>query len=425
MIRVRDFKCINCGCKSPDKSRFESHGEVSCIECGAIPPDIVIDSSPAPVKEGDDTRPGGTIRRFSPGVLLDPTPREGDILRNLPRGKRRAICDEENGGCGKTQLIRDLTEKCNNKKCGSSNWRYKQSKHSLPVGKDVDWIAKRQAKQFLQLGKHDDETNLSDDIKNLDLSQGWIDLVKDAISNAGLPERTPDGEEGSGFSTPMRERIGIEVYLSLTHQQHCFWFFDDYLQRLRLSPQNIERILQMSLPISKQFQQQLPQISDRNFGLNPSRVGFISRCSSIFEFSVPLPQTLPSWFTNPPEVLWEKLALGIRKSESSFLLRYWVPVPEWDRSYNDSKKVQGLVREYPRPLILRHIPAAYFIAQEILSRGDNNARRECTRILEMIEKDLRWCAATVEEMDNWWNELWSENSDGTPSVTSLRVTRAN
>lgn len=224
----------------------------------------------------------------------------------------------------------------------------------------------------------------------------------------------------SKFWTPMRERIGIEVYLFLTHKEHCFWFFDDYLSRMRLNRERVERILEKSLPISKQFHHQLPQISDCQFGLNPSLIGFFPRCSDLFGVKVQLPDRMPSWFENP-EKEWPKLALGVRGSESSFPLRYWVEVPEWEESDSASGRIKGLVREYSSPLILRHIPAAYYIAQEIWCRRDDNARKICSKILKYIAMDLEWCAATVEEMDAWWDDLWSRNEDGgTPSVTELR-----
>jgi hypothetical protein len=219
--------------------------------------------------------------------------------------------------------------------------------------------------------------------------------------------------------TPEKERIGIEVYTLLTDNENGFWFFEDFIRRLRLNRDRIERILEKGLPISSRFADKLERISNRDLGLG-QELGFIPRCASLMDVEVTLPRTLPSWFSNPPEELWAKLALGVRGSEAEFPLRYWVEIPEWEDSANGSGRVKGIVRKYQSPMILRHIPLAYYTAQEIWCRRDPEARKIGTRILDMISKDLKWCAATVDEMDVWWDSVWSQCDDDTPSVTKLR-----
>ena len=424
----RDAKCKHCGSSDLDDSDLESLGDVVCNDCGYVVENWKFVSAAAPIREGDDTRPGGPSRRQAPIPAPNTTLKDGDIVWNIPPRKKRGVCDEESGGCGNSQLIKELDDEC--KKCGSNTlWRYNFNPNSPPPTKDEEWIFKRQASQFLRLqeapGKklHGKEEHLSEDIKNLRIEGRWTDLVVDAISNPGLPERAPVGEDGERMWTPERERIGIEVYLLLTQQERCFWFFDDFIHRMRLNRNLIERILEKPLPISKNFGKFLPEISNRDFGLNNSHLGFIPRCCDILGVKVPLRNTMPLWFENP-EKEWSKLALGVRDSESQFPLRFWEEVPEWNESDTDSGRIKGIVKEYSSPLILRHIPAAYYIAQEIWCRGDDNAREICTRILEMIAMDLRWCAATVEEMDDWWDSVWAqqfcESGDDTPSITKLR-----
>ena len=53
--------------------------------------------------------------------------------------------------------------------------------------------------------------------------------------------------------TPRRERIGIEVYIHLTYDEDGFWFFDDFIHRLRLNRNLIERILAKGLPVSSRI----------------------------------------------------------------------------------------------------------------------------------------------------------------------------
>jgi len=421
MDRDAENLCPVCHSRNWDRSG-ELHGERVCFDCGFIDDSFRFVSTPAPLFEGDDTRPGGPSRRQAPAVAPNTTLEDGDIVWNIPRKKKRGVCDEDSGGCGNSQLLKELNDVC--KKCGSNTlWKYKFNPYSPPPTKDEKWIFKRQASQFLRLqegGKklHEKEKNLSEDIKNLGIEGRWTDLVVDAISDPGLPERAPVGEDGGRMWTPERERIGIEVYLLLTHRERCFWFFDDFIHRTRLNRDLIERILEKPLPISSRYKTHLSEISNRDFGLN-SHLGFIPRCSEILGVKTPLPDRMPPWFEYP-EKEWSKLALSVRDSESQFPLHYWEEVPEWE----DSGRIKGIVKEYSSPLILRHIPAAYYLAQEIWCRRDDNAREICTRILEMIAMDLRWCAATVEEMDDWWDSVWAQqfcqSGDDTPSITKLR-----
>ena len=87
----RDGKCAECGCRDFDTSELFSRGVVYCIDCGLVAIDYVLDSSAAPPKEGEDNRAGGPIKRASIGVKNDPTPREGDILWNMPSGRKMVI----------------------------------------------------------------------------------------------------------------------------------------------------------------------------------------------------------------------------------------------------------------------------------------------------------------------------------------------
>ena len=70
--------------------------------------------------------------------------------------------------------------------------------------------------------------------------------------------------------------------------------------------------------------------------------------------------------------------------------------------------------------MLRHIPIAYYIAQEFWNRRTPNHRLAARMMLDLIERDLAWCSATVQEMDAWWDSVWEHNPDDTKSVTTLR-----
>ena len=191
---IRDAKCEECEGSNWDESKLESRGEISCKDCGGVQEQWEFDSAPAPLREGDDTRPGGPIRRQATVQKLDTTLRDGDIVWNLPPVRKTAICDEKSGGCGNRQRLKEFDDVC--EKCGSNTvWRYEHNPKSLPPTKGEDWIYKRQAKTFLGLGRNENEDDLSEDIKDLNLNRKWIELVVDAISSPGLPDRAPEEEE--------------------------------------------------------------------------------------------------------------------------------------------------------------------------------------------------------------------------------------
>ena len=83
----------------------------------------------------------------------------------------------------------------------------------------------------------------------------------------------------------------------------------------------------------------------------------------------------------------------------------------------------GVLRPSPHHLLLTHIPLAYAVAQRIFDvlRADDQWRNNAMKILNMIEGELSWCPATVEEMDGWWAEEIKKNASvGDVSVTTLR-----
>lgn len=216
--------------------------------------------------------------------------------------------------------------------------------------------------------------------------------------------------------TPRRERIGIEVFAYMTAEEGGFWFFSDYKRRLGLNDKNIERILKNGLPISSRVCLEcLGRISDRD---SVNEAGFVSRCA-ILDGAQEHRLPLPAWFSNPPDELWNKLALGVRGTGSGARLHYWIEPPRW-KDPDATGKIHGIVRPHPDLLILRHIPLAYYAAQEFWSRRVLEWRPMCEWLLKMISKDLEWCGATAEEMDGWWDSMWAEHGDDTPSVTTLR-----
>ena len=279
------------------------------------------------------------------------------------------------------------------------------------------WMTRARARALLGLEKNDREIDIQNRIKDLKPEVLWFDkdgnkegMVFDFIDKPGIPERAPIDENGERVETPGNERRGIELYAQLTGEEFGFWFFHDYLRRLKLNDQLIDKILKNGLPISSQLTTALRNSNDRSrIHSNLTAKDFLKRCERILGTGE-LP-SIPHWFETPSEETWYRLALSSNHSEN-LVLHYWV-------SLNESN---GLVRKYSDPLILCHIPIAYYVAQECRNREVKDWRNICSDILVKIEEDLNWCAATVEEMDNWWDELWGKHSDSALSVTRLRVT---
>ena len=282
------------------------------------------------------------------------------------------------------------------------------------------WMIRASVKALLGLEKNDSEIDIPKRIKDLKPEVLWFDKVKknngvmvegmvfDFIDKAGIPERSPINENGERVETPGNERRGIELYAQLTGEEFGFWFFNDFIRRLKLNDQLIDKILKNGLPVGSQLTTVLRNSNDRNrMGSNVVGQDFLYRCNRLFGTGK-LP-SIPHWFENPPEETWYRLALSSNHS-GNLVLHYWY-------SLSESK---GLVRRYSDPLILCHIPLAYYVAQECRNREVNDWRNICNKILTEIDQDLVWCAATVEEMDAWWDSLWLRNTDGTPSVTKLR-----
>ena len=79
MDRDAEKLCPVCHSRNWDRSG-ELHGERVCFDCGFIDDSFRFVSTPAPLFEGDDTRPGGPSRRQAPAVAPNTTLEDGDIV---------------------------------------------------------------------------------------------------------------------------------------------------------------------------------------------------------------------------------------------------------------------------------------------------------------------------------------------------------
>jgi hypothetical protein len=474
--------CSECGSKSFRKD--EMKGEKACEDCGLVIEDDAFDTN-TPYSEVDERGrllgPHPTVKQGG-GLRKHPGKRPGDREWTLPQAKTRGLAKKKRDATDRIGELQEQVDKIEARReqidleiekeksersegfedrinLLKGHRRNAETEHAeLMVQKirpllmrlnssqtlledDNEWMVYQKAKYLLGLGLNEGENAIADRIKELKPDVIWFALnsgnkrepgfIVDDISKPGIPERAPRDESGTRMWAPAKERMGIEVYANLTARERGFWFFGDYIKRLGLNDRLVERILEEGLPVSSQLTTQLRDSSDLSPGSGGSNREFIDRFARLMGASG-LPPSTPSWLDNPPKPLWRRLALSKRGSvEDSPLpvtspshrgimssrLHYWVMRQEGAGG-------KGWVRRHSNPLIFRHIPIAYYIAQECWCRRIPGYRLICVEILQKIAEDLEWCAASVEEMDAWWDSTWklnySKHNDDTESVIKLR-----
>jgi hypothetical protein len=460
--------CSECGSKSLRK--YEMEGETVCEDCGLVHEDLAFDTA-APRSEVDERGrllgPSPTTRQVSV-LIQDHGKRPGDREWTLPQAKTRGLAKKKRDATDRIGELQEQVDKIEARReqidleiekeksersegfedrinLLKGHRRNAETEHAelmvqkirpllmrlnssqSPLEDDSEWMVYQRAKYLLGLGPNEGESAIADRIKELKPGVNWFALksgnkrkpgfIVDDILKPGIPERAPRDESGTRMWTPAKERMGIEVYANFTARERGFWFFVDYIKRLGLNDRLVERILEEGLPVSSRLITQLRDSSDRSPGSGGGNREFIDRFDRLMGASGLLPPFTPPWLDNPPEPLWRRLALSKRGSVEDSPLHYWVMQQEGEGG-------KGWVRRYSDPLIFRHIPIAYYIAQECWCRRIPGYRLICVEILQKIAEDLEWCAASVEEMDAWWDSTWklnySNHNDDTESVIKLR-----
>ena len=273
-----------------------------------------------------------------------------------------------------------------------------------------DLFSMRDTRKFLNLGRKQGDDKLTDEIKQLFPNRSIVTEINQIIKMGNLPDRSIE-IDGVIFSTPVRERIGLEVFCHYSTEELGFWFLDDFITRFKINRSNINKILANKLPISQTVCRGLERDIDQY------EIGrrFLSRCCQIYlkddYLSIPLDPRLISKIN---EELQQKLTLTSVDSPYVNRLHF----------FEEKEGIANLV-ETRKGLILYHIPIAYFFAQECYSRRVTTKigtwRTVCKEILDLIENDCEWCGVDFQEMNKWW-ENWLQSKDK-PETSVTKLTK--
>ena len=303
--------------------------------------------------------------------------------------------------------------------------------------------ANRSARDWLSLTKNQDETAPNPESILIELKElgpkvdrwasSWESNVykngflTDLIWGNCVPQRSLMDLDGRKYRSNSRERIGLEAFIGLEGKGKLLWFFDDFGKRTRLNAGLVSAILSNDIPISRTAREDILRMGLRSWEDTESIRNFFLLCAKICGTNTGgAEMTSLSEIPIPPEDIWAKLGIGPIGEGRTLTPRYWVEkqgmvpaelVP--DGSGMPPYERWGFVRKHPKPIILRHIPLAYFIAQEFWNRRTPEYRPAISRLRKLIRRDLEWCEATVEELNTWWEKHWATQTDETKPFTKM------
>ena len=304
--------------------------------------------------------------------------------------------------------------------------------------------ANRSARDWLSLTKNQDETTPNPESILIELKElgpkvdrwasSWESNVykngflTDLIWGNCVPQRSLMDLDGRKYRSNSRERIGLEAFIGLAGKGKLLWFFDDFGKRTRLNMGLVSHILSNDIPISRTAREDIQRMGLRSWeNIEPIR-NFFLLCAKICGTKTMGAEMTPlSDIPIPPEDIWAKLGIGPIGEGKTVTPRYWAEMqgkvpPELvhDGSGMPQYERWGFVRRHQNPIILRHIPLAYFIAQEFWNRRAPEYRSAISRLRTLIRRDLEWCEATIEELNSWWEKHWATQTDETESFTKMR-----
>ena len=232
---------------------------------------------------------------------------------------------------------------------------------------------------------------ISPQISDLFSSSNIQDEISNIIKIPGVPSRSLISPNGETITPPSRERTGLEVYCHYSKNEAGFWFFQDYIRRLKLNGDKLDYVISKSIPISIQVCVTIQK------KIEEDRIGrrFLERCNEKY-----LPNgenvALDYDTIEKMNIDWNGLELSSKSKPEINRLHYWKTDEE------DSEKGSSI--QLNTPLLLYHLPVAYYFAQECANRKLKNWRHICAELSRHIQEDLYWCGSSFKEMNKWWED---------------------
>ena len=297
---------------------------------------------------------------------------------------------------------------------GSGGWSHPQN---------PEFRARNLAREYLDRGGGKVESEL----RLVSPETDWESEITGVIWGADVNKRSLKKREDGIMMVPHgRTRWCLETYISMSCDNHLFWFFGDFIERFLVHEDQVDRHLSEGHPFNRKLI--LGKVEGRNNEASKRvedyQVRFIFEAlSRKFGFE-PWTDLPPQLIDRVDDEIWEKIKLRGRGDSEGVGLRYWVPYEDEELSEEGGENwVHGGLRKQSG-LHLSHIPIAYMMAQMIYDHGANreiqNYLKVALQILKMIWADLDWCDADRATMDNWWDGIITKR-DGSPegSVTKL------
>ena len=356
---------LSSRCPMGGKHEFDDETGV-CKECGLTNP-VIFSTDSAYDKSGLQ----------SPSISQ---PGRIDLGDHKPSAKKKMKLSPKKKTKSKIERLREEDNEI------TMNYLAKIDAHSLQKDTKENLEINRRVNDFLgtkTMGK------ISQEVSNLFSSNSIRDDISSIIQKPGVPNRSLISSDGETITTPSRERTGLEVYCHYSKNEAGFWFFEDYLRILKVNSDKLDYVISKSIPISIQVCVTIQKKVEED------RIGrlFLERCNEKY---LPNGENVVLGYDTIEKmnIDWKSLELSSKSKPEINRLHYWKTDEE------DCEKGSSI--QLNTPLLLYHLPIAYYFAQECANRKLKNWRHILAKLSAFIQEDLYWCGSTFQEMNQWW-----------------------
>lgn len=364
------------------------------------------------VADRDDSNRARNISTHQdiPMFKLDRRQKEGDIVCLMRKNPERSLITSEK---------KLLNLKKNKSQTGTGGWNHQ----TIP-----EWKSKSDAKRQLERGGDLVRERLHRVFPEIE----WESKLSNVMESSLLNKRSLHTEGGVKYTAHKDTSWGLESYVRLTCENRSFWFFEEFLDMYHVHLENADRHLREGHPfntflilgnLNERHNSIMKKSHDSPKIIDSGQVKFLfDALSRHLKFESW--KNLPDHFEGDVEdKIWHKLELRGRGDTDVSGPRFWVPYKDREIiQHNGVEYISGGLRKQGT-FSLSHIPVAYVVAQMVYDEGNSrgvDGNRLAREILHMISRDLEWCEADRETMDDWWERIITDRrGDREWSVTRL------